>query len=193
MSAKRGDLARGLIEVERFASPLGDLAALENVTLDDNRGGRQMTPDQLRARLIRLQNRRGLDVVAVDYAGLMAGSGRSRYEQMTDVAGSLKQIAVELGVLMIAAVQINRAAEGNKDDKPELYNLKETGAWEEHAHAVLMLHPDPAAMDNAEIMGLGPGQTIPVDWLLRKNRLGRKGVVAMRWDMATGNYAEVGR
>ncbi len=82
-----------------------------------------------------------LSAVVVDYLGLIQHKGAaSRYEVITEISGALKRLAISLNVPVIALAQLNRAAETRQDKKPCLADLRDSGAIEQDADAVLLLY-----------------------------------------------------
>jgi replicative DNA helicase len=101
--------------------------------------GRGMTPRSLRIDCRRLKREIGLELVIVDYLGLVRGDQpeRQRWLEMREVVLALKEIAGELDISMLALSQLNR--ETKDDEEPTLNMLRDTGASEEHADNVLLL------------------------------------------------------
>lgn len=95
----------------------------------------------VRAECTALKARGGLELVLVDYLQLLRGAGRSRYEELRDVAYGLKALAKDLGVPVIALAQLNRDVEKRGDDKrPTIADLRDSGAIEEAADIIGMLY-----------------------------------------------------
>jgi replicative DNA helicase len=108
--------------------------------IDDTPG---VTVSEMRAKTRRLKLERGLDLVIVDYLQLMRGRGRydSRQQEISDISRSLKEMAKELHVPIVALSQLSRAPEqrGTGDKRPQLSDLRESGAIEQDADVVLFL------------------------------------------------------
>lgn len=82
-----------------------------------------------------------LGAVSVDHVGLLStGETLRRYEEQTKVAMGLKQLAGELGCPILGLVQLNRDVEKRDNRRPQLFDLKDTGAWEENADAVIGIY-----------------------------------------------------
>ncbi len=105
-----------------------------------------LTVAQLRAKCRRLQAAQGLDLVILDYLQLMSGGSRhhNRQEEVSYISRSIKALAKELNVPVLAAAQLSRAVEQRPDKTPVLSDLRESGSIEMDADTVLFLHrPDP--------------------------------------------------
>jgi len=85
-----------------------------------------------------------LGLVLVDHVGLLRpeGESRGRYDAQTEIAIAMKELAGELGVPVLALVQLNRNVEQRDDKRPMLSDLRESGAWEENADVVMMAYRD---------------------------------------------------
>lgn len=111
--------------------------------IDDTAG---MTISEIRAKCRRLASMKdGLDVVIIDYLQLIQGSDRykgNRVQEVTEISRSLKTLAMELGIPVIALSQLSRSVEGNgrKDKRPILSDLRESGSIEQDADIVAMIH-----------------------------------------------------
>ena len=128
----------GKEEWTRLTLAFGELTEAR-IFIDDTPG---LSIFEMRAKSRRLKAERGLDLVVVDYLQLMRG--RSRYENRTqevsDISRSLKGLAKELGVPVIALSQLSRAPEqGGGDHRPQLSHLRESGAIEQDADVVLFI------------------------------------------------------
>jgi replicative DNA helicase len=97
---------------------------------------------EMRAKARRLKAEHGLDVLIIDYLQLMSGRGRfeSRQQEVSAISRSLKGLAKELGIPIIALSQLSRAPEGRTDHKPQLSDLRESGAIEQDADVVMFIY-----------------------------------------------------
>jgi len=99
---------------------------------------------ELRAKARRLKMEHGLSLVIVDYLQLMKGKGsfERREQEISDISRSLKGLAKELHVPVIAVSQLNRSVESRRPPKPMLADLRESGAIEQDADVILFLYRD---------------------------------------------------
>lgn len=108
------------------------------IYIDDTPGISVM---ELRAKARRLKAHYGIKLLALDYMQLMRGSGKpeSRQQEISEISRSLKSLARELDVPVIAISQLSRAVESRTDHKPQLSDLRESGAIEQDADVVVLL------------------------------------------------------
>ena len=117
----------------------------------------------------------GVQCVVVDYLGKITPADKraSRYEAVTDISGALKTLAVELGVPVLALAQLNRENTGRSDKRPQLSDLRDSGAIEQDADSVIMLHrEDYYEMAEAS---MAANESVELEIIVRKNRHGRIG------------------
>lgn len=144
-----------------------------------------LTPALLRARCRKLKRQLAntehpLSLVAVDYLQLMSPGKRcdNSTQELTYITRELKGLAMELGVPVLVASQLNREVEKRPDRRPQLSDLRDSGSIEQDADAVLLAYrPGYYWPDNYEYEGLAI-----VD--VAKNRGGTTGAVALGWDGA---------
>jgi replicative DNA helicase len=124
----------------------------------------------------------GLRCIVVDYFGLIQVTERkkSRYEAMTDVSGDLKRLARRLGIPILCLAQLNRQNEQRGNKRPQLADLRDTGAIEQDADGVIFLHRE-------DYYNKVEDKTAPseLEVILEKNRHGATGVVKMAMYLAT--------
>ncbi len=103
-----------------------------------------LSPLQLRTKCRRLEMEYGLDLVIVDYLQLMSSETRNdnRVQEVSYISRSLKQLARELKVPLIAAAQLSRAVEQRADKEPQLSDLRESGSLEQDADIVMFIYRD---------------------------------------------------
>jgi replicative DNA helicase len=127
------------------------------IYIDDTPG---ISALELRAKARRLKSQHDIQLVMVDYLQLMQGSARSdsRQQEISDISRSLKALARELSVPVIAVSQLSRAVESRTDRRPQLSDLRESGAIEQDADVVALLlreeyyTPSPENKGRAEVI-----------------------------------------
>jgi replicative DNA helicase len=99
---------------------------------------------EMRAKARRLKMEHGLDMLVIDYLQLMQGRGRfeNRQQELASISRSLKILAKELQVPILALSQLSRAPETRTDHRPQLSDLRESGALEQDADVVLFIYRD---------------------------------------------------
>ncbi|MCM8810926.1 MAG: replicative DNA helicase [Candidatus Omnitrophica bacterium] len=97
---------------------------------------------ELRARARRLKAKENIQVIIIDYLQLMKGKGKAenRQQEISEISASLKSLAKELNIPVIAVSQLSRATEQRADKKPQLADLRESGSIEQDADLVLLLY-----------------------------------------------------
>ena len=144
--------------------------------IDDTPG---ISTPELRSKCRKYKLEHGLDIVIIDYLQLMQGGRRteSRQQEISDISRSLKELARELQVPVVALSQLSRAVEQRPDHRPMLSDLRESGAIEQDADLVMFLyrddyyHKDSEKKDIAEVIIAkqrnGPIGTVELAWLPR--------------------------
>lgn len=147
-----------------------------------------LTVDDIAALAKRIKH---LDLVVVDYFGLIRPTGRSfgRYEDMTQISGQLKQLALSLDVPLVTLSQLSRANSSREDKRPQLSDLRDTGALEQDADAVVFLHRD--AYYKRDV-GAANADDEELEILVAKNRHGYTGSIKMFWDGESGTVEQIG-
>jgi replicative DNA helicase len=157
-------------EAERYA------AELEGVPYEIYYG-RNATVSRIRglSRIIAAKPQ-GLALVVVDYLGLITANDRRkpRWEQITEISGALKTLALELQVPILALSQLNRDAENRP---PTLAQLRDSGAIEQDADVVMLLHRESRDAEEAELN-------------IAKNRNGATGAMTLSFDPATTTFSD---
>ena len=113
-----------------------------------------LSPMELRARARRIyrQESNGLSLIIVDYLQLMQipGSSENRVNQISEISRSLKTLAKELNVPVIAISQLNRAVEQRPNKKPVMSDLRDSGALEQDADVILFIYRDEAYDEDSQ-------------------------------------------
>ena len=145
-----------------------------NLIIDDTPG---ISISELRSKCRKFKLEHNLSMIIIDYLQLMTGSGRSdsRQQEISDISRSLKAVARELSVPVLALSQLSRAVEQRPDHRPMLSDLRESGAIEQDADVVMFIYRDDyynhdtEKKDVAEIIIAkqrnGPIGTIELAWL----------------------------
>ena len=137
----------------RLSQALGTLAEAK-VFIDDTASIGVL---EMRAKARRLKAEHGLDLLIIDYIQLMQGRGRfeSRQAEIASISRSLKGLAKELNVPIVALSQLSRASETRSDHRPQLSDLRESGALEQDADVVMMIfRPGVYEKDNPDLQNV---------------------------------------
>jgi replicative DNA helicase len=136
---------KGFIRKEdwhRLTSAAGRLADAP-IYIDDS-SGTSVLEMRAKARRLKMEHHGGLGLVVVDYLQLMRGRGsfERREQEISEISRSLKGLAKELKVPVIALSQLNRGVEARTDKRPSLADLRESGAIEQDADVIIFLYRD---------------------------------------------------
>lgn len=117
-----------------------------------------------------------VNVIFIDYAQRISHENRklNKYEQMSDIAMRLKELARALNVPVIALAQVNRACEGRPDRRPQMGDIADASAFEKEADAIITLYRDEVYNEESNEKGV-----IELDF--KKNRHGPTGCIKMTW------------
>ena len=168
----------------------------------DETGGLSIA--QLAARARRLKRQKGLDLLIVDYIQLLQGSSRksdNRVQEMTEITTSLKALAKELSVPIIAISQLSRQVESRDDKRPQLSDLRESGSIEQDADVVLFIYREEYYLANREPR---PGTPEHEKWqtemelahgkaevIIGKQRHGPTGTVNLHFEAAITRFSDL--
>ena len=137
---------------------------------------------------------KNVSAIVVDYLGLVrpeeVKSNKPRYEEMTDISADLKALAKLLGVPIMVLCQLNRENSSTTDKRPQLQHLRDSGAIEQDADCVVLLHrPE---YYNAEKLkdDYVPPALEEIELIVAKNRHGETGLVKLSWRGGTGEIRE---
>ena len=152
--------------------------------IDDTSG---ISPFEIRAKCRRLKAQHGLDIIMIDYLQLMDLKQKveSRERAVSEISKTLKAVAKELQVPVIALAQLNRGVEGRSDRRPMLSDLRESGSIEQDADVIMMLYrEDYYDRENPDVKGLS-------EVIIGKQRNGPTGTVRLRWESNIGRFSNL--
>jgi len=146
---------------------------------------------QLRSKARKLMIEEGLDLIIIDYLQLMQGSSRSdnRAQEVGEISRSLKILARELNIPVIALSQLNRAVENREGGVPQLSDLRESGSIEQDADLVLFLGRDSSA-DEVDPNNIDYDKKIKVDMYIAKHRNGPVGKLKLLFQPGHMKYLD---
>ncbi|MCQ2500665.1 MAG: replicative DNA helicase [Lachnospiraceae bacterium] len=152
------------------AGVIGD----SRLIIDDTPG---ISIRELRSKCRKYKLEHGLDIIMIDYLQLMSGGGKgneSRQQEISEISRSLKAIARELDVPVLALSQLSRAVESRTDHRPMLSDLRESGAIEQDADVVMFIYRDDYYNHDSEMKGVA-------EIIIAKQRNGPIGTVNLVW------------
>src|SRR3569833_2468678 len=169
----------------------------------DETGG--ISISQVMARARRLKRQKGLDLLVIDYIQLLSGSGKrgndSRVQEVTEITTSLKALAKELAVPIIALSQLSRQVENRDDKRPQLSDLRESGSIEQDADVVMFVYREEYYLKNKEPK---PGTEEHFKWqtemeqiygraevIIGKQRHGPTGTVPLHFDAEVTRFSNL--
>lgn len=187
-------------EFERFIEAARDLQSIP-LYIDDTPG---LGIASLRNRARRLKRQSGLDLIVVDYLQLLEGvTKENRVQEISEITRSLKGIAKELNVPVIALSQLSRAVEQREDKRPLLSDLRESGSIEQDADVVMFVYREEYYLERQEPSG---SEEKRLEWhkkmldahqraevLIAKQRHGPVGTIKLFFDgnlTRFGNFSE---
>lgn len=150
----------------------GMLAELP-IYIDDTPG---LSSAELRAKCRKAKLEKGIGMIVIDYLQLMEGKGKndSRQQEISEISRSLKILAKELNIPVIALSQLSRAPEQRPDHRPVLSDLRESGSIEQDADIVMFLYRDDYYNPDTEKKNVA-------EVIIAKNRQGSTGTVELAW------------
>lgn len=139
---------------------------------------------ELRSKCRKLKQTQDIGLIIIDYLQLMNGSGKteSRQQEISEISRSLKKLARELNVPVIALSQLNRAVDSREDHKPVMSDLRESGAIEQDADVIMFIYRDDYYNKESTKPGIA-------DIIIAKQRNGSTGPVELVW---LGKYTKFG-
>lgn len=159
-------------EWEKLIASAG-IIGRSNLIIDDTPG---ITVPELRSKCRKYKLEHNLSMVIIDYLQLMSGSGRtdSRQQEISEISRSLKALARELNVPVLALSQLSRAVEQRPDHRPMLSDLRESGAIEQDADVVMFIYREDYYKRDAE-------KTDVAEIIIAKQRNGPIGTVELAY------------
>ncbi len=149
--------------------------------IDDTPG---ITITEIRAKCRKLKLEKNIGLVVIDYLQLISGTGNrrngSREQEIAEISRSLKILAKELDVPVIALSQLSRSPDQRTDHRPMLSDLRESGSIEQDADIVIFLYRDDYYNEDSEDRGLA-------EVIIAKQRSGSTGTVKLGW---LGSYTK---
>nr|MBA3806291.1 replicative DNA helicase [Acidobacteriota bacterium] len=168
-------------EWAQIAKSLGILAD-SKIFLDDTAG---ISVLEMRAKARRLAaEQKKLDLIIVDYLQLMSGSAKrfeSRQQEVSQISRELKALAKEMNVPVVALSQLSRAPESRSDHRPQLADLRESGALEQDADVVAFIYREEQYKTPEERSNLPEDQKNVAELIVAKQRNGPTGTVDLRF------------
>lgn len=163
----------------KLATSVGPLSEAE-IYIDDTPGISVM---EIRAKCRKLKLEKNIGMVVIDYLQLVQGSNKrmgSREQEISEISRSLKILAKEIGVPVVALSQLSRAAEQRPDHRPMLSDLRESGAIEQDADIVMFLYRDDYYNKESEKKDIA-------EVIIAKHRGGSTGTIELLW---LGSYTK---
>lgn len=164
----------------RLAETIGPLSEAE-IYIDDTPG---ISITEIRAKCRKLKLEKNIGMVVIDYLQLVQGSNNkrngSREQEIAEISRSLKVLAKELKIPVIALSQLSRAAEQRPDHRPLLSDLRESGSIEQDADIVMFLYRDDYYHEDSEKKGIA-------EVIIAKHRGGSTRTIELKW---FGNYTK---
>ena len=159
-------------EWERLIESAGTIGK-SKLIIDDTPG---ISIAELRSKCRKYKLEHDMPIIMIDYLQLMSGSGRteSRQQEISDISRSLKALARELSVPVVALSQLSRAVEQRPDHRPMLSDLRESGAIEQDADVVMFLYRDDYYNHDSPDKGVS-------EVIIAKQRNGPIGTVKLAW------------
>ena len=169
------NIRTGNLEDEEWAKLIegANVIGNSNLIIDDKPG---ISISELRSKCRKYKMEHNLGIIFIDYLQLMTGSGRSesRQQEISDISRSLKALARELNVPVVALSQLSRAVEQRPDHRPMLSDLRESGAIEQDADVVMFIYRDDYDNKDSEKKNIA-------EIIIAKQRNGPIGTVNLVW------------
>lgn len=156
-----------------------------NLVIDDTSA---ISVSEMRSKCRKLKMEKNLGLIIIDYLQLMSGSKRSesRQQEISEISRSLKSLAREINVPVVALSQLSRAVESRPDKRPMLSDLRESGAIEQDADVVMFIYRDDYYNHDTEEPGVS-------EVIIGKQRNGPVGTVKLAWLAQFTKFANLER
>ena len=168
----------------KIVEALGPLSEAE-MYIDDTAG---ISITEIRAKARKLKLEKNIGLIIIDYLQLIQGSGNrrngSREQEISEISRSLKILAKELDIPVIALSQLSRAAEQRSEHRPMLSDLRESGSIEQDADIVMFLYRDDYYNEESENKNIA-------EVIIAKNRSGSVGTAEMLWMSSYTKFANI--
>ncbi|MFC1873928.1 replicative DNA helicase [Chloroflexota bacterium] len=179
-------------EEKRIMDAIGVLSEA-SIYIDDSP---QLRIVEMRSKARRLHYERGIDLIIIDYMQLMQGEGRgeNRVQEIGYISRSLKALARELHVPVIAVSQLSRAVEWRASHRPQLSDLRESGSIEQDADVVTFIYRDDYYFKREEWEQLHPDRDYPegiADVIIAKHRNGPTGEVKLHFLPKSAKFLDI--
>ncbi len=157
----------------KLAIASGELSESAGIYIDDSAG---INIAEIRAKCRKLKLEKNIGLVVIDYLQLIQGSGntKSREQEIAEISRSLKILAKEINVPVLALSQLSRAPEARPDHRPMLQDLRESGSIEQDADIVMFLYRDDYYNPETEAKNIA-------EVIIAKHRAGPTGTVELLW------------
>ena len=170
-----GHLRNGRLDEDEWfkLTEAADTIADSNLVIDDSG---DINVQSLRSKCRKYKMEHGLDVIIIDYLQLMSGGGRneSRQQEISEISRSLKLLARELNIPVIALSQLSRGVESRPDKRPMMSDLRESGAIEQDADVVMFIYRDDYYNKDTDKKNIS-------EIIIGKQRSGPVGTIELAW------------
>lgn len=146
-----------------------------------------MTMGEIRAKSRRMKQQFDIQLIVIDYLQLLTSGGKSvesRQQEVSEFSRSIKLLAKELEIPIVAVAQLNRDSEKRNDKRPQVADLRESGSLEQDADVVLLIHREDMFNETTEKQGMA-------DIIIGKQRSGPTGIVELAFQGHFSRFAEV--
>jgi replicative DNA helicase len=142
-----------------------------------------MTMESIRSESKKIKHKHGLDLVIIDYLGLISADGKSQYEKVSHISRAVKLLAKELKIPVIVLAQLNRSVDDRADKKPLLSDLRDSGSIEQDADVVAFIYRESAYNEH-----VSEDMKNISELIVRKLRHGEPGSIPLITDFARSTF-----